>query len=79
MKKIITVILSLITLMVASATVSAYDGKQVIVVRNTEKHGLYITVGGTKIYCDKTELPFIDGNNRTQVPVRAISNAFGKK
>lgn len=60
-------------------TVSAYDGKQVIVVRNTEKHGLYITVGGTKIYCDKTELPFIDENNRTQVPVRAISNAFGKK
>ena len=79
MKKIITVILSLITLMVASATVSAYDGKQVIVVRNTEKHGLYITVGGTKIYCDKTELPFIDENNRTQVAVRAISNAFGKK
>ena len=56
MKKIITVILSLITLLVASATASAYDGKQVIVVRNTEKHGLYVTVGGTKIYCDKTLL-----------------------
>lgn len=57
---------------------SAYDGPQVITVYNTENHGVYVTVGGTHVYCDETESPFIDENGRTQVPVRAVSEAMGK-
>ena len=66
-------------LMIAAQTASAYDGPQVITVHNTINHGIYVTVGGTHVYCDETELPFIDENGRTQVPVRAISEAMGKK
>ena len=66
-------------LMITSQTASAYDAPQVITVHNTINHGIYVTVGGTHVYCDETELPFIDENGRTQVPVRAISEAMGKK
>lgn len=68
-----------VVLMMSVRTASAYDGPQVITVHNTENHGVYVTVGGTHVYCDETELPFIDENGRTQVPVRAISEAMGKE
>ena len=78
MKKLLSIILT--TAISASAiSAFAYDSKTKITVHNTEKHGLYITVGGTKIYCNKDELPFVDKNERTQIPVRAVSNALGKK
>ena len=78
MKKLLSIILTAAISATTSISAFAYD-KTNITVHNTEKHGLYITVGGTKIYCDKTELPFIDENDRTQIPVRAVSNALGKK
>ena len=78
MKKLLSIILT--AAISATTSISAFaNDKTNITVYNTEKHGLYITVGGTKIYCDKTELPFIDENDRTQIPVRAVSNALGKK
>ena len=78
MKKLLSIILT--AAISAASPISAFaNDKTNITVHNTEKHGLYITVGGTKIYCDKTELPFIDENDRTQIPVRAVSNALGKK
>ena len=78
MKKLLSIILT--AAISATTSISAFaNDKTNITVHNTEKHGLYITVGGTKIYCDKTELPFIDENDRTQIPVRAVSNALGKK
>ena len=78
MKKLLSIIL---TAAISTASpISAFaNDKTNITVHNTEKHGLYITVGGTKIYCGKTEQPFIDENDRTQIPVRAVSNAMGKK
>lgn len=63
---------------IAAQCVSAYDGPQVIGVHNTDRHGIYVTVGGAVVGCDKTELPFIDESGRTQVPVRAISEALEK-
>ena len=78
MKKLLSIILTAAISAASAISAFAYD-KTNITVHNTEKHGLYITVGGTKIYCDKTELPFIDENDRTQIPVRAVSNALGKK
>ena len=78
MKKLLSIILT--AAISATTSISAFaNDKTNITVHNTEKHGLYITVGGTKIYCDKTELPFIDENDRTQISVRAVSNALGKK
>ncbi|MDO5397417.1 MAG: stalk domain-containing protein [bacterium] len=68
-----------VVLMMSVQTASAYDGPQIITVHNTENHGVYVTVGGTHVYCEETELPFIDENGRTQVPVRAVSEAMGKK
>ncbi len=67
MKKLLSIILTAVISATTSISAFAYD-KTNITVYNTEKHGLYITVGGTKIYCDKTELPFIDENDRTQIP-----------
>lgn len=78
MKKILSIILTT-AISVSAISAFAYDGNTNITVHNTENHSLYITVGGTKIYCDKNELPFIDENDRTQIPVRAVSNAIGKK
>ena len=78
MKKLLSIILT--AAISAASTISAFaNDKTNITVHNTEKHGLYITVGGAKIYCGKTEQPFIDENDRTQIPVRAVSNAMGKK
>ena len=78
MKKTLSILLT--AAISAASAISAFaNDKTNITVHNTEKHGLYITVGGTKIYCEKTELPFIDENDRTQIPVRAVSNALGKK
>lgn len=78
MKKTLSILLTAAISAASAISAFAYD-KTNITVYNTEKHGLYITVGGTKIYCDKTELPFIDENDRTQISVRAVSNALGKK
>lgn len=78
MKKLLSIILTAAISAASAISAFAYD-KTNITVHNTEKHGLYITVGGTKIYCDKTELPFIDENDRTQISVRAVSNALGKR
>jgi len=79
MKKIVGIIslLSAITALITSISVSAAD-KQRITVHNTEKHGIYVTVDEMLIDCDESELPFIDENDRTQVPIRAVSESFGK-
>lgn len=56
----------------------AYD-RPGIAVHDTEKHGIYVTVGGTKVEFEDDEMPFIDENGRTKVSVSVIAGVLGKK
>lgn len=76
MKRIIFTILFLLS---ALQTVTCFaEDRQVITVHNTDKHGVYVTVGGKLLIFEDEGFPFIDENYRTQVPIRTISEELGK-
>lgn len=48
-------------------------------VYDTEHHGIYLTVGGTKVPFREDRLPFIDENGRTLIAVRDFADFMGMR
>lgn len=71
MLKRVSVLCVLITV-ILSTTALAGD----IVVKNTKKSGLEISVNGKSISFDTDAKPFIDDNSCTMIPIRAIAEAL---
>ena len=78
MKKITFLIGMLSSLILIASTPVFAAENLTVTVHDTENHGIYVTVGDTLVDCGDGESPFIDENGRTQVPVRAVSEALGK-